>query len=254
MAVKRALITGASMGLGAAFAAILAGDGWELVTVDRQPHDNDDAHSSAAARFQCELSDPAEVTRLLEGLEQGEGFDLVILNAGANATGRFEAIDPDVIPRLVHLNAFAPMALAAGFANAGKLKAGSHLLFISSLSHFTGYPGASAYAGTKDAIAIYAKSIRKPFAAKGISVSCAFPGPLRTTHAERHAPTGAQAEKRMLPEEAAEKIVAATLAGKKTIIPGLGPKLFSIAGRAFPRITSRVMRHLIYDRLDREVW
>lgn len=241
------------MGLGAAFAETLAGDGWELVTADRQPHD-DDARNAAITRFQCDLSIPDEVVKLLQDLKQSEGFDLVILNAGASATGRFEAIDSDVIPRLVHLNAFAPMALSAGLASAGKLNAGSSLLFISSLSHFTGYPGASVYAATKDAVAIYAKSIRKPFAAQGISVSCAFPGPLRTAHAERHAPKGAKAEKRVLPEEAAKKILAAALAGKKTIIPGLGPKLFSIAGRAFPQITSRVMRHLIYDRLDRAVW
>ena len=242
------------MGLGKAFAEILSRDSWELVTVDRQPDGDDSMHGPAAVRLQCDLSVPEEVAKLLEALKQGEGFDLAILNAGASATGRFETIDPAVIPRLVHLNAFAPMALATGLAGAGRLNAGSNLLFISSLSHFTGYPGASVYAATKDAVAIYAKSIRKPFAAKGISVSCAFPGPLRTAHAERHAPKGAKAEKRMAPEEAAEKILTAALAGRKTIIPGFGPKLFSLAGRAFPAVTARAMRRLIYDRLDRDVW
>ena len=242
------------MGLGKAFAEILAGDGWGLVTVDRKPDTRGNASGPAGTQLHCDLSDPVQVAKLLDELKKVEGFDLVILNAGASATGRFEAIDPDVIPRLVHLNAFAPMALAAGLAGAGKLNAGSNLLFISSLSHFTGYPGASVYAATKDAVAIYANSIRKPFAAKGISVSCAFPGPLRTAHAERHAPKGAKAEKRMTPEEAAEKILTAALAGRKTIIPGFGPKLFSLAGRAFPAVTVRAMRRLIYDRLDRDVW
>lgn len=241
------------MGLGKAFAERLAGEGWELVTVDRQPAGGSAPHP-AATQLHCDLADPAEVTNLLDALKQGEGFDLVILNAGASATGRFEAIDPEVISRLVHLNAFAPMALAAGLAGAQKLNAGSNMLFISSLSHFTGYPGASAYAATKDAIAIYAKSIRKRFAKGGITVSCAFPGPMRTAHAERHAPKGAQAEKRMPPEEAAARILAAAFAGRKTIVPGFGPRLFSIAGRGFPGATARAMRRLIYDRLDREVW
>lgn len=242
------------MGLGRAFAERLIADGWELLTVDRQSRENGGASSPAAGQLHCDLSEPMEIAKLLDELKEGEGFDLVILNAGASATGRFEVIDPAVIPRLVHLNSFAPMALAAGLAGAGKLNAGSNLLFISSLSHFTGYPGASAYAATKDAVAIYAKSIRKPFARKAITVSCAFPGPLRTAHAERHAPKGASAEKRMAPEEAAASILTAALAGRKTIVPGLGPQLFSIAGRGFPGATGRAMRRLIYDRLDREVW
>ena len=242
------------MGLGKAFAEILAGDGWGLVTVDRKPDTRGNASGPAGTQLHCDLSDPVQVAKLLDELKKVEGFDLVILNAGASATGRFEAIDPDVIPRLVHLNAFAPMALAAGLAGAGKLNAGSNLLFISSLSHFTGYPGASAYAATKDAIAIYAKSIRKPFAGRGIAVSCAFPGPLRTAHAERHAPKGAKAERRMAPEDAAARILAATFAGVKTIVPGAGPRLFSIAGRGFPGGMARAMRRLIYDKLDREIW
>ncbi len=242
------------MGLGRAFAEKLVQDGWQLVTVDRHAHTGREFSATNGVHFQCDLSEPAEVEKLLTRLARKETFDLVILNAGANATGRFEVIDADAIPRLVHLNAFAPMALAAGLARAGKLNAGSNLVFVSSLSHFTAYPGASVYAATKDVIAIYAKSIRKPFARQGISVSCAFPGPLRTAHAERHAPKGAKAEKRMLPQEAAQKILAGALSGKPTIIPGFGPVFFSFAGRGFPGLAARAMRRLIYDRLDREVW
>ena len=85
------------------------------------------------------------------------------------------------------------MVICATLAARGALARGGHVVFISSLSHMTGYPGAASYAATKDAIAIYAKSIRRPFKRQlGVHVACAFPGPLRTGQAERHAPKGAK--------------------------------------------------------------
>ena len=62
--------------------------------------------------------------------------------------------------------------------------AGGTVIFVSSLSHRTGYPGAASYAASKGAIAVYAGSIRKPFRrALGVHVACAFPGPMKTEHA-----------------------------------------------------------------------
>lgn len=245
-----ALVTGSAMGLGKALCDHLRGDGWQVTTVDREP----EAPKPNGVHLQCDLADSAALGQLLEKLEKQPPFDLVILNAGASATGRFEEMPLEAYQALVQLNAVAPMVMASSLARSGRLREGSRLLFVSSLSRFVGYPGAAVYAATKDAVAVYAKSIRKPFEKRGISVSCAFPGPLRTNHAARHSPPGAREEKRMSPQKAAQLILAGVNAGKRGILPGGSVKAFALFGRLLPSVADRVMRRLLFEKLNREVW
>jgi short-subunit dehydrogenase len=130
----------------------------------------------------------------------------------------------------------------------------TNIVFISSLSHATGYPGAAVYGASKDAIAVYAKSIRKPFAKLGLYVTTVFPGPVRTEHAERHAPEGAKAETRMLPDVLAVKILQAAAKNQKVLYPGLVAKLTRVLGAIAPNMMTKLMRKIIYDKLDRSVW
>ncbi|MCC0038612.1 MAG: SDR family NAD(P)-dependent oxidoreductase [Brucellaceae bacterium] len=248
MTPGRALVTGGSAGLGRAMVLDLEARGYDVVTVDR----SEATPRPGSMDVRCDLSDRAEVDRVLPVLAAAGPFDVVFLNAGANATGRFEVIPFEAQQRILRLNAETPMLMATALAGAGALRGG--LCFVSSLSHFTGYPGASAYAASKDAIAVYAKSVRKPFAARGISVTLACPGPLATDHAARHAPPGADPSRRQAPAIAARSIIDATLNGRRLVVPGFRAKLFAAVGYVFPSAVTRRMAALIYDRLDGEVW
>ena len=250
-ATPAALVTGAAKGLGAAFCRLLAARGYRLVTVDREPIAET---APEQVHFECDLSDPEVVDRLIGGLVAHGPYSLVILNAGASATGRFATLPAEASEKLIRLNAETPMVMASSLAREGTFAPSASLVFISSLSRYTGYPGAAAYAASKDAIAVYAASIRKPFAALGIAVFCAFPGPLRTAHAERHAPPEAKAESRMEPLEAARRILAAADKGKPVILPGANARLAAAAGTLFPAFTARLMRRILHDRLDRDVF
>lgn len=250
-AQKRALVTGGHAGLGLAFCRALTDAGYAVTALDRT------APKSAVAWTHrvCDLRDRAHVDAAVHHLTAGEPFDLVIFNAGVSATGRFEKIPLDVHHKLIAVNVEAPIVLCSELARRGALAKGGHVVFISSLSHMTGYPGAASYAAAKDAIAIYAKSIRRPFRRDlGVHVACAFPGPIRTAQAERHAPKGAKAQSRIAPEEMAQRILAALRWRRKVIVPGMRARLFAVTGRLFPKLTARVMRRIVFDRLDREVW
>ncbi|MGL4405246.1 MAG: SDR family NAD(P)-dependent oxidoreductase, partial [Notoacmeibacter sp.] len=181
-------------------------------------------------------------------------FDWVILNAGASATGRFEELPVDAMLKLVRLNAETPMVLASELLAKNAIAKGGHIVLISSLSHFTGYPGAAAYAASKSALAICGTSIRKAAKTRGVSMTIAYPGPLATDHAERHAPKGANAKTRMKPEVAAEAILNAAKARSKTAIPGLGNKVAALLGTLEPALMTWVMRKIIYERLDKNVF
>ena len=146
------------------------------------------------------------------------------------------------------------MVLCAGLIKAGKIAREGHIVFIASLSHFTGYPGASSYAASKDALAIYANSILKPLKNNHkISVTTAFPGPLRTEHAVRHAPSNADQENRMHPDEAARRILADMRNRKAKSLPGRATSLLAFAGRLAPKPLTFAMKQIIYKKLDRTV-
>ena len=240
----RALVTGGSSGLGRAIVGKLQSTGYTVISLDRRPPDE----SGETVHIDCDLSERGSLDKTISAVLSAGPYDMVFFNAGASATGRFEELPPDTIGRLMRLNSEAPMVLASTLMRERAVTGG--MCFVASLSHFTGYPGAAVYAASKDALAIYAKSVRKPFGEQGVSVTLACPGPLRTEHAARHAPAGADASRRMAPPEAARAIVAATRKGRKLLIPGLAPRLFALAGKLAPAMTSRQMRKLIYDKLD----
>ncbi|MEO0543649.1 MAG: SDR family NAD(P)-dependent oxidoreductase [Pseudomonadota bacterium] len=247
---KRALVTGAYQGLGRAMAEALQAQGVAVTTVDRN-------RLEVGAPFHhhtCDLSNRQEVDALIAVLAKEEPFDLLVFNAGISATGQFEEIEPEAHARVLEVNAVAPITLCAALKASGHIVDGGDICFVSSLSHFTGYPGAASYGASKDAVAIYAKSITKVWKKTNkISVTVAYPGPLQTEHAARHAPEGASAEKRMKPKDAAALILKDLQAGKAASLPGSAAKTFAFIGRVFPGAITAIMRKVIYEKLDRRV-
>ena len=259
-------MTGSAAGLGAALARALLADGWAVTGVDRDGVETSRAlplrgrgagaadgggaaTSEPCTHVRTDLSDPAAVDDLLDRLDTP--FDLVILNAGVSATGRFEAIPADAHARLLAVNAEAPLVLADGLVSRGLLPDGAALVLVASLSVDVGYPGAASYAASKDAIAAYGRSIAK--ARKRLRVTTVHPGPIRTGHAARHAPPGAREAGRMDPDALARRILARAPKGG-TLRPGPAAGLAGLAGRLVPGATARAMRRALFDRLDREVW
>ena len=243
----KALITGASAGLGAAFADNLAAQNVSVLSLDR-------VTSPKHETLICDLSDRAALDATFANPTARAPFDWLILNAGASATGKFEDLPVEAMLKLIRLNAEAPMVLASHLLGSNAISTSGHIVLVSSLSHFTGYPGAAAYAASKSALAVFGTSIRKAARARGVSVTIAYPGPLATDHAARHAPKGANAKARMAPEIAAAAILSAAKAGRKTAIPGMPNKIGALLGWLEPGMMTWAMRKIIYERLDRSVY
>lgn len=249
MKQKHALVTGATLGLGKALSQQLLDQDWLVTTIDIDPQE-----IGQASNVKCDLSDPSAVDKCLNDLSKHSQFDLVILNAAVSASGKFEHIPLAAYEKLIELNAVTPMIMASQLAANNHFTSRSNLVFISSLSHFTGYPGASVYGATKDTIAIYANSIRKSFLKLGITVSCVYPGPMKTAQAERHAPETAKPDSRMAPEISATVILRDVFAGKHAIFPGIRSKGFGLIGYMAPGLVTKFMGSIIYKKLDKEVF
>lgn len=243
--MRRALVTGASAGLGLALVRALLADGWHIMGVDR-----DAAVDGLTPEYdhrRCDLSDPDAVDALCAALPPA--LDLAIMCAGISATGRFEAIPAGAHARVLAVNAEAPLVIADALIARGGLNG---LVLVASLSVDVGYPGAASYAASKEAVVAYARSLRR--VRRAPRVLTVLPGPIRTEHAARHAPDGASDKARMDPDDLARRILAAVRSGRRTLRPGMAATLAGAAGRLAPGATARAMRQALFDKLDRDVW
>lgn len=251
----KALITGAADGIGRALSFACGRADYDIVGIDidearaRQTAADLDAAGIFNRFLQADLADGVQVANLVAQLSLHGPYDLVIHNAGISAVGRFAEIDPARQQAVIDINLTAPMLLTAGLLAHRQISANGTLVFISSLSHFAGYPGAAVYAATKDGIASYARSLRVGLAPQHVHVLTVFPGPTRTAHARRYSPDNSREHKRMSPEELASQILRAIQRRQWTLIPGIGNRLFALAGRIAPRLTEAVMRKTLYEKL-----
>lgn len=244
-----ALITGAASGLGASLADLAKGRGLEVVGLDYNWEDG-----TEALQVTADLSDLEAIAALAPVLAAKGPYSLIIHNAAVSASGRFEDIPAHAYDRLIDINLSAPLLLTKKLLAEGAIEAGGTLVFIASLSVFVGYPGAASYAASKAALSNYAKSLRKALKADGINVLVVYPGPMKTEQARRHAPKGAKAEARMDADQVAAQIFSAIDKRKKSLVPGMANKIFAVLGRMAPKTMRRIMKKIIYDKLDDPVY
>ena len=245
----RALITGAAAGLGRALGEAVVARGGSLVALDR-----DEARLAALGEgvdaVAADLTDTAALDSVGDDLGGRGPYDLVVMNAGINATGPFEAIAIADQSAVIAVNLTAPMALTAALLRHDAICPGGALVFVSSLSRFVSYPGAASYVASKHGIAVFAKSLRRPLAKQRIRVLTVFPGPLDTGHAERHAPPGLGRNRRMAPDVAAKAILAAASRRSGEFVPGAGPHMLALLARLAPVTATAIMRRFIFQKLN----
>jgi len=253
--LRRVAITGAAAGIGRALAFELGRVGYDVlgVDVDANALERTEADLHAAgipALFRrADLAEPDGVRAAASAMVERAPLDVVVLNAGINATGPFARGNAEVDRRVVAVNLTAPLELCARLAEHDAVARGGTIVLMSSLSRFVGYPGAAVYAATKDAVASYGRSLRVALAPRGVRVLTVFPGPTRTAHAREHSPPGSSEERRMPPEELARRIARAIEKRRAVLVPGAANRAFARLGRAAPRVTERAMKRALYDKL-----
>lgn len=249
---KVCAITGFADGIGKALALKFASAGYKIMGIDFD--------AERAARTQAEivagggrvefihadLSRAAEAEKLFEQLRTHAPFSVFIHNAGINAVGRFAEMGFARQNAVLEINLRAPLRLTGHLLRENLMAENGAVVFISSLSKYVGYPGASVYAAAKDGLASYARSLSK---LSGLHTLTVYPGPTRTAHARRYSPDNSRENQRMLPEVLAAQIFSATHKHQHTLIPGAGNKLFAALGTWLPSLTEAAMKRALFDKL-----
>ncbi len=251
--MKHCVITGAADGIGRALALRFGRAGYQITGIDRDPE------RSAATTAQLEtagtlvtfllanLGQPDDIIRVVTELRAGPLIDVLIHNAGINSVSHFASSDLAQQQAVLDVNLLAPLLLMPALLHGQHIRTGGSVVFLSSLSHFVGYPGAPVYAASKDGLAAYARSLA--VGRPDLHVLTVFPGPTRTAHARRYSPDNRREHRRMPPERLAEYIFQAVQKRQRTLIPGLPYRFSATMGRFFPGLAMWMMRKTILEKL-----
>ena len=174
--MKRAMITGASDGLGREFARALAKKGYEIVGVARSEEKLraliDELGPGHRYRT-ADLSTPEGQKQIAEELDR-EHFDLLVNNAGVGAVGGFEAISLERTLAMMHLNCDAVVTLAHAFLR--NARAGDAVINVSSGVAFLPMAGMSIYCATKAFVTSFSESLWYEQKDRGVYVMGLCPG------------------------------------------------------------------------------
>jgi short-subunit dehydrogenase len=232
-----ALVTGASDGIGRAFATHLAWEGLHVVLVARREDrlralasDLEREHGVECRVIALDLA-PADSARRLDEATGDFDIGLVIASAGFGTSGTLTSADLGNEMDMVDVNCRAVLAQAALFGpRLAKRKRGG-MVFLSSLLAFQGTPRAANYAATKAYIQTLAEGLRVEWEEHGVDVIASAPGPIGTGFAARARMNMAQT----LPPEVVARDTMAALGRRTTVPPGWLSKLLGWSLATLPR-------------------
>lgn len=232
---QRAMVTGASSGIGRAFARRLAERGTDLVITARDGERLRALAAELRPRVEVEiliadLSDRDRLDVVVERLEATEGpIDLLVNNAGFGYSGDFVGLDRDGETAVVDVNIVAlhRLAHAAGTAMSARGRGG--ILNVSSIAGSGPAPRAATYAATKAFVTSFSEALHVELGPQGVTVSCLCPGLTRTEFQER-AGSGPDRVPGFL-WQSAEAVAEAGLVGldkgRAVVVPGAHNRILS---------------------------
>jgi short-subunit dehydrogenase len=238
-----AIVTGASSGIGEAFARRLAADGMNLVLVARQEtrlrrvaNTLEAQHGIESRIVAVDLAEEGfldEIRKVTDGLAVG----LLVNNAGIATNGNFLDGKLDEELSMLHVNSRAPLALAHHFGNRMRKDGRGGIIFVSSVLGFSGVPTWSHYAATKAFDHVLAEGLARELRPHGVNVLGVAPGPTRT-------PFWKNSVSRLLPFTSPERVarVAISKLGRRsTVTVGWINSLIVFSTRLLPRsINARI--------------
>jgi len=240
------MVTGASAGIGRAFARELASRGVDLVLVARRQDALEALAKDLRSEFQVEahcqsmdLSVPGEALRLAQRCQtRGLQVDLLVNNAGAAVATQQQLAAPWKVASVLQLNVVAAVELSLAFGAGMKHRGRGAVLNVGSMTAYLGAPSLRTYGPAKRFLQAFSDELREELLPAGVTVTTLVPGLTRTDWFE-HAgvPFDAEAARRMgmmEPADVARIGVDSALAGAETVIAGALNRWMAFAARHFP--------------------
>lgn len=183
----KALITGASAGMGLCFAKQLAQKGFDLILLARRKDRLQEIADKLASDYsiRCEiivadLANTEEINKVADHIRQIGNLDILINNAGFATIGYFADVPIEKTMQMFHLHMASCVLLThAGLSGMLKRKRGA-IINVSSVAAFTLTPGNVMYDATKDFLKTFSENLHLETEDKGVRIQALCPGFTRT--------------------------------------------------------------------------
>ncbi len=249
----KALITGATSGIGLCFAISLAGSGHDLILVARNANRLANVAVDITAKFgvSCQVV-PADLSTIAGVdivLREATGIDVLIANAGFTRAARIGESSADDVDSLLCLLAGGIIRMIERVAPEMRARKSGCIVVVSSIAAFIPMPKSAVYAAAKASITSYALSAHHELKSSGVKVIVVNPGYVRTglhrasglEHLERRIPRWLWID----PETVVRCVDKGLALGRGSVVPGIVYRVAkpflssSVAQRLWRRIARR---------------
>jgi short-subunit dehydrogenase len=258
---RRALVTGASAGIGTAFANRLARDGWALTLVARRHGRLEDLAAELRARhaidvtvLAADLTEAAGLGAVVDAIEADDDLELLVNDAGMGdfvvfAESRWAREEAEI-----RLNVLAVAQLTHAALPPMIKRGRGAVINVSSVAAFQPCPYMATYGATKAFLNSFTEALHEELRGTGVYVQALCPG---LTHTEIFARAGADTSDLpsflwMEPEAVVDESLAALERQAIVCVPGLGNRALTTLSRVLPAEISRRIAAFIAGRIKED--
>ncbi|GDY28687.1 SDR family NAD(P)-dependent oxidoreductase [Gandjariella thermophila] len=242
LAGSTALVTGASSGIGAATATLLARRGTRVLLTGRDEAAlRRVADATGGNHLAADLGDDDAAARVAGW---AGAVDVLVCNAGVGWAGPLVDMPTADLDRLVTVNVLAPLRLARAVLPGMVARRRGHLVLVSSIAGCMGVGEEAVYAATKAALRTFADSVRYEVAGSGVGVSVVVPGVVDTAFFDRRGtPYPRRRPRPVPPEEVARALVDAVERDRAEVFVPRWLRLPARLHGAVPGLVRTLQRH-----------
>lgn len=259
--MKSTLITGASSGIGEAFARRLAAGGHNLVLVARSEtklHELCDElmlkHGITAHYVSTDLTAYGAHDELYrETMRHGFEVDWLINNAGFGGMGDFVELDLERALDMIALNVSTVVSLTHLYLEGMRERRGGKIINVSSAAGFQPIPFMAVYAATKAFVTSFSEALAEENRPFGIQVMALCPGSTQTNFfAASNIERPVTVKGQQTPEQVVETALRGIKGGKSKVVSGLTNYIGSLLGKHTPNvITTRAIGRALRSRYQK---
>jgi len=183
LAGRRAVVTGASRGIGLAIATVLGDAGANLTVIARDKRALDRLASKlTATAISCDVADASAIERTIAAIEHGGAMpDILVNNAGLFRPALVDATTPEALADALDVNLVAPFRLIRAFLPAMLERGAGDIVSIGSIADHTAFPENAAYGASKHGLRALHDVLRAELHGTGVRVTLISPGPVDTS-------------------------------------------------------------------------
>ncbi|MGH2991745.1 MAG: SDR family NAD(P)-dependent oxidoreductase [Solirubrobacterales bacterium] len=243
----RALVTGASRGIGRATATAFAARGARVGLIARGREDLERVAGELGGEpivLPADIGERGEIEVAVdEFVRRAGGLDLVVANAGIAHYAPFAELEIERAEEMVRINLLGTLYTVKAALPRMLDRASGHIVVVASGASLRAFPWAATYGATKAAQRAFAEALRHELSGTGVSVTTVFPGEIATelhAHERERMPDWYRGADAIPPDRVAEAIVRAVEEDRRSAYVPQIVRLLGLNGLA-PRLADRLL-------------